>query len=265
MLASLNSDKDFALLKYAVKAAGEIAMSYFDKSPKSHSKQDGSPVSEADLAVNEFLKEQLTHDRPDYGWLSEENDRNNNLLEKNKVWTIDPIDGTRAFLRKQSDWTISCALLIGNIPTYAAIYNPVKNEFYDAVLGHGARLNNQIINVSQRHEIARSNIIISKKACSLFHKKNRLENTNQKWASSVAYRMCLLSSGKADAVFVRSGAYDWDLAAAHLIVRESGGILTNFSGQHPTFNNDSLRHGNILASNEKIHNKLLKLCNGIEF
>ena len=104
-------DEDYRLLKSAVEEAGKLAHSYFRQEVAVRRKKDGTEVSDADIAVNEALKETLLGGRPDYGWLSEESEDDATRLERRLVWMVDPIDGTNAFLRHIPEWTISAALV----------------------------------------------------------------------------------------------------------------------------------------------------------
>ena len=98
-------------LEAAVREAGALAASTFQTALKSWTKDGGSPVSEADIAVDNFLRERLTRLAPDYGWLSEESEDDPARLDAPRVWIVDPIDGTRAYLAGRTDWSISVALV----------------------------------------------------------------------------------------------------------------------------------------------------------
>jgi myo-inositol-1(or 4)-monophosphatase len=128
-------DADYALLKTAVRDAGALALSYFRQEIAVQKKQDGSEVSEADLAANALLQRELEGARPDYGWLSEESEDNAKRLTRSRVWMIDPIDGTNAFLRHNPEWTVSAALVEGSEPVIGVVYNPARQEFFHAIKG----------------------------------------------------------------------------------------------------------------------------------
>ncbi|MBC8012798.1 MAG: 3'(2'),5'-bisphosphate nucleotidase CysQ, partial [Methyloceanibacter sp.] len=109
-------DEDYALLKVAARDAGELALTYFRQQILVNRKPDGSEVSEADLAVDTALKLDLLTTRPDYGWLSEETEDDPERLKRRRVWVVDPIDGTNAFLRHLPEWTVSAALVEDGVP-----------------------------------------------------------------------------------------------------------------------------------------------------
>ncbi len=265
MFALVHSNQDHCLMKDAVKSAGSLALKYFGNTPFCERKQDGSLISEADIAIDRYLKDTLLSERKDYGWLSEETEEDFSRFYKEKIWVIDPIDGTRAFLENKPEWTISAALLNSEGPLCSAIYNPVTEEFFEAELGRGAKLNNQQIFVSDIDDLGKSTVIIPQKAMKFFENQKELQTSNKLWVNSIAYRLCLLSAGKADAVLCRSGSFDWDIAGAALIVHEAGGKVTTFQNQKPTFNQNSPRHNNLVISNNVLHQQLLKICRDIEF
>src|SRR5690606_16124792 len=140
--APLYSD-DLELLRSTAVAAGIIASSYFRRDIKSWTKENASPVSEADIIVDRFLAANLLQARPDYGWLSEETADNPSRLECERVFVVDPIDGTRAFLRGEDVWTVSLAVVENGVPVAGVVYAPARDELYEASKGDGARLNGQ--------------------------------------------------------------------------------------------------------------------------
>ena len=146
-------DEDFRLLKSAVEEAGKLAHSYFRQEVAVRRKKDGTEVSDADIAVNEALKEALLGGRPDYGWLSEELEDDATRLERRLVWMVDPIDGTNAFLRHIPEWTISAALVQEGKPVLGAVFNPATGEFFHAIRGRGAFLNGKPIKVTGRETL----------------------------------------------------------------------------------------------------------------
>lgn len=259
-----NIDDDFSLLKQAVKRAGDIALDFFGSAPESKVKGDGSPVSEADIEVDRFLQNELTTVRERYGWVSEESVEDPDRCAKEIVWVVDPIDGTRAFLRHMPEWTVSAALVSAGEPVLGVVYNPVTKEFYEAVKGQGAFLNEQRIQVSDLS--AQSDIRVASTIKIFDSLKNctDLKICRVYKSSSLAYRICQLAEGKAEVVLFKSGACDWDTAAADLILREAGGVLTTFDGIPLKFNKKSVRHNSLLATNGILHSGLLKVCEKLD-
>src|SRR3954462_11835527 len=141
--------RDAALLKQTVLEAGALALSLFRTELKNWTKGASSPVSEADIAVNDFLEARLRTATPDYGWLSEERADDKARLQKKFVWIVDPIDGTRGYLAGREDWCVSVALVEGSSPVLGAVFAPVTDDFFFAARGRGAPRNPQPISVTE--------------------------------------------------------------------------------------------------------------------
>jgi myo-inositol-1(or 4)-monophosphatase len=136
------------LLKDTVREAGALALSLFRTELKNWTKGASSPVSEADIAVNDLLEARLRNATPDYGWLSEESADDENRLGKRLVWIVDPIDGTRGYLAGREDWCVSVALVEDAAPRLAAVFAPATEEFFFASRGQGATHNDKAISVT---------------------------------------------------------------------------------------------------------------------
>jgi myo-inositol-1(or 4)-monophosphatase len=250
--------EDEALLMSAVKAAGDLALSFFGRGLKGTHKADNSPVSEADLAVDRLLHERLARGRPDYGWLSEETADDPRRLGTERVWIVDPIDGTRAFLAGQSDWTVAAALVERGEPVLAAVYNPVGARMYAARRGGGAHLNGAAIAVRERDRIDDSRFMVTK---GFFHPeawRGPWPRVERLWANSIAYRLAMIASGEADAMISLTGKSEWDLAAAALLVQEAGGKVTDAAGSALRFNQPVPRTGGIVAASPALHLLLIE-------
>src|SRR5471032_3096258 len=133
--------RDAALLTETVREAGALALSLFRTELKNWTKGASSPVSEADIAVNDLIEKRLRSATPDYGWLSEESVDDEARLGKHLVWIVDPIDGTRGYLAGREDWCVSVALVADASPVLAAVFAPVSDEFFFAMRGNGTTLN----------------------------------------------------------------------------------------------------------------------------
>ena len=123
---------DLALVRDAAREAGEIAMRYFRKDPDVWMKEGVSPVSAADIAVDDFLRDTLGRARPDYGWLSEETADSHERLSARRTFVVDPIDGTRAFIAGQRTWCVSIAVVENGAPLVGVLDCPAKDEIYEA-------------------------------------------------------------------------------------------------------------------------------------
>jgi myo-inositol-1(or 4)-monophosphatase len=262
--ASFSLDEDYALLKVAVRDAGELALTYFRKSILVKRKMDGSEVSEADLAVDTALKLDLLTKRPDYGWLSEETEDDRERLKHSRVWVVDPIDGTSAFLRHVPEWTVSAALVEDGVPVIGIVFNPATGEFFHAIKGRGAFCNDQPIRASEKSTLDGALLIASG---GLFKKKIWKEpwpEVKTKWVNSVAYRLALVASGKADATISLSTKCEWDLAAAALLVEEAGGAITDHHGEAHRYNLAVPRFPSLVASGKALHPLLVERTGRVE-
>jgi myo-inositol-1(or 4)-monophosphatase len=257
-------EEDYALLKNAAREAGKLALTYFRKSIVVKRKIDGSEVSEADLALDVALKLELHVPRPDYGWLSEETEDDQERLKSSRVWMVDPIDGTNAFLRHVPEWTVSAALVENGQPVLGVVFNPATDEFFHAMRGKGAFLNDEPIAASEKSTLEGALLIASG---GLFKKKIWKEpwpEVNSKWVNSVAYRLALVASGRADATISLSNKSEWDLAAAALIVEEAGGIVTDHHGEAHAYNRASPRFPSLVASGKALHPLLIERTDRID-
>ena len=133
--------RDAALLTETVREAGALALSLFRTELKNWTKGASSPVSEADIAVNDLVESRLRAATPEYGWLSEESVDDDTRLGRKLVWIVDPIDGTRAYLAGREDWCVSIALVADATPVLAAVFAPATDEFFFAMRGQGAMRN----------------------------------------------------------------------------------------------------------------------------
>ena len=150
--------RDAALLTETVREAGALALSLFRTELKNWTKGASSPVSEADIAVNDLIEKRLRSATPDYGWLSEESADDEARLGKPLVWIVDPIDGTRGYLAGREDWCVSVALVEDASPVLAAVFAPASDEFFFAARGQGATRNDVPIHATSGTELDFSRI-----------------------------------------------------------------------------------------------------------
>jgi len=247
-----NDPDDLALLESAVHAAGTIARSYYGGDYKRWNKAGGSPVTEADLAVDAFLKQTLLAARPAYGWLSEESADNQARLSAPNVFVVDPIDGTVAFLKNRPHFTICAAVVEAGRPRAGVVYNPITEECFAAREGGGATLNGNPIHVSDRGRIEGTRMLGPKNTFAEGWPQMELTAL-----SSIAYRVALVAAGRHDAMVSLSVKRDWDLAAADLIVQEAGGLLTDEAGQKLIYNRPSATQRASIAAGPHLHALLL--------
>jgi myo-inositol-1(or 4)-monophosphatase len=249
--------REATLLKDAVRQAGALALSLFRTELKNWIKGASSPVSEADIAVNDLLESKLRSAAPDYGWLSEESADDEARLGKHLVWIVDPIDGTRGYLAGREDWCVSAALVEEASPVLAAVFAPASDEFFFAVRGQGATRNNVPIHATGGMDMDFSRIAGPKP---LVERLNRSEGeiTLHPRIGSLALRLCRVAHGILDAAFAGGQSRDWDLAAANLIVQEANGRMTALSGDKIIYNRREVVHGVLVAAGRDRHARIVE-------
>jgi len=257
-------EEDYALLKIAARDAGELALTYFKQQILVNRKADGSEVSEADIAVDTALKLDLRTKRPDYGWLSEETEDDAERLTRRRVWMVDPIDGTNAFLRHVPEWTVSAALVEDGVPVIGIVYNPATKEFFHAMRGGGAFLNDKPIAASTKSTLDGALLIASGGLFKMKIWKEPWPEVKTRWVNSVAYRLALVACGEAHATISLSAKCEWDLAAAALIVEEAGGAITDHHGERHIYNRPSPRFTSLVASGKALHPLLIERTNRVD-
>ncbi|WP_353215971.1 3'(2'),5'-bisphosphate nucleotidase CysQ [Sandarakinorhabdus sp.] len=238
--------------------AGRIAMAQFGTNPERWAKTDGSPVSAADLAVNDYLKGSIAAARPGDGWLSEECADNDQRLGKRRVWVIDPIDGTRDFLRGRTGWAVSVALIEDGAVTVAVLAAPAQKRLYAASLGAGATLNGKRLSVSGLAALDGVRLPIDAANLTASFWPSPWPGSAVAKPNSLALRMAMLAANEADAWLEGRSIPEWDVAASSLILTEAGGVLTDRRGAPLGFNrHQPVLHGIAAAATPALHGEVL--------
>jgi myo-inositol-1(or 4)-monophosphatase len=243
---------DAALLKDTVREAGALALSLFRTELKNWTKGASSPVSEADIRVNDLIERRLRSATPDYGWLSEESADDETRLGKRLVWIVDPIDGTRGYLAGREDWCVSVALVEEASPVLAAVFAPASDEFFFAMRKQGATLNEVPVYTTSGTELDFSSVAGPKPLVQRLSRSSD-EIILHPRIGSLALRLCRVAQGKLDAAFAGGQSRDWDLAAANLIVQEANGNMTALSGDAILYNRREVTHGVLVAAGRDRH------------
>jgi myo-inositol-1(or 4)-monophosphatase len=250
-------------LEAIIREAGEVAREA-TRTPLKHwtKGNDHSPVSEGDIAVNNFLRARLSALAPQAGWLSEETAdepaAQDIRMALAAVWIVDPIDGTRAYIAGRDDWTVSVALVEGGRPVVAALYAPVTDEMFLATSGGGATLNGRPIRASLGDGLVGAKLAGPKRYL------QTLEGlcagaVPQPRIHSLALRLTRVAQGALDLAFAAPGSHDWDLAAADLLVHEAGGALTDLTGRSLRYNQPNTAQGALIAAGPARHASLVEL------
>ena len=245
--------RDATLLADIVRDAGRLAFSMWRTELKNWTKGASSPVSEADIAVNDLLEKALRSATPDYGWLSEESADDAQRLDRRLVWIVDPIDGTRAYLAGRDDWCVSVALVEQDKPVLAAVFAPASEEFFFAVRGQGATLNGVSVQATTGTAIDFTRVAGPRPLVERLNGAMDEGITHHPRIGSLALRLCRVADGSLDAAFAGGQSRDWDLAAANLIVQEANGNMTALSGETILYNRREVTHGVLVAAGRDRH------------
>lgn len=254
---------DFKLLQETARDAAKLALSYSGRPIVQERKSDGSAVTEADKAVDALLMERLRKARPGYGWLSEESAEHTERLDARRVWILDPIDGTRAFIRGRDDWTVALALAEDGVPVLSVVINPVRDEIYEAQAGHGAFLNGRRIHTSSRIELAGARIALPEVGTKRWTPPKTLPHLEHVFANSSIYRLAQIASGDADIALAMKPKWEWDVAAGALLITEAGGSITGLAGLTLRFNSPEAKVQGFLAGSAKLHQMLVELWSSV--
>jgi myo-inositol-1(or 4)-monophosphatase len=241
---------DSGRLEAIVREAGRMAFGMWPgvgHALETWEKSPNNPVCAADIAVDVFLKRELVRLLPSAGWLSEETADDPSRLDKGLIWLVDPVDGTRDFIRGRTGWAVSVALISEARPLMGFLAAPARDEFWSGVSGRGAWRNGERLVASQRTVFAGSRV----PADSLPREDRDLVTVNK--PNSIALRAAMVASGEADLLATLRWGYEWDIGAAALIAREAGAAVTDAFGRPLNYNKRDPRAFGLLVSAPAIH------------
>jgi myo-inositol-1(or 4)-monophosphatase len=241
------TDPRLDAISAVAREAGQLAMAQFRGAFDQWEKSPGNPVSDVDLSVDRFLKQALYTLDPDAGWLSEETVDNAERLLCHRVWVVDPIDGTRDYIRGREGWAVSIALVEGGRVTHAVLDAPARDEHWSAASGRGAFRNEQRLVASTR-----ASLIGARVPADVLPKSDADLVTVYK-PNSIALRIAMVGSDEADLVAALRWGHEWDIAAAALIAQEAGALVTDAHGGHLRFNSTKGEAFGVLATSRAIH------------
>jgi myo-inositol-1(or 4)-monophosphatase len=249
---------DLALLIEATEAAGRIALSYWRQAPKAWEKAaEAGPVSEADLAVDAALAAGLRAARPDYGWLSEETPDDPARLSRDRVFILDPIDGTRAFLAGEETFSVSLAVATAGLVTAAVVHLPARGETYAAHLDGEARLNGRILHASPRREVDGADVLTTRANLAPEAWPGGVPDLKRSFRASLAWRLCLAAEGRHDAMLTLRDTWEWDCAAGSLIAAQAGCVVSDRHGAPLRFNRPVPQAAGVIAAPAALHAGLM--------
>ena len=231
----------------AANEAAALAMRRWDDGFESWEKVPGHPVCAVDLEVDTLLRERLTAIDPQAGWLSEETADDRTRLDRRRLWVVDPIDGTRDYIRRRIGWCVSVALVEAGRPVLGVLAAPARDELWTAARGQGAWRNGAAIHVGDRTQLAGARAPTD----SLPREDRDLVVVSK--PNSIALRIAMVAADEADLLATLRWGNEWDIAAAVLIAQEAGASVSDAFGVPLAFNTYAARAFGVLASTPGIH------------
>ena len=256
-----NLKRELALAKKAARAAGEILRGHWRRGGyEIGSKGKDNPVTQADLEADRALKKLLHDPFPGYGWLSEETADSEARLECRRVWIVDPLDGTKEFIKGIPEFCVAVALVEEGEPVLGVTYNPITREMFWSARGMGCHLNSSPARVTRTRALHRAKVLASRSETArgeweVFHGRLKVSPTG-----SVAYKLALVAAGKGDATFTRSPKSEWDIASGAALLAEAGGTMTDIHGAPIRFNQRHVKVAGMIADNTVLHEQLVKVA-----
>ena len=258
--ASAGYAADLELALRAIRAAGAAILPAFRAEAEVRFKAPDQPVTDADMEADRILREILLGGRPHYGWLSEETKDTPERLAKERLWVVDPIDGTNSFVEGYPEFAVSVGLVDRGRAVVGAVFNPAADELYHAMAGGGAFLNGARIHVSRTDEAAE----VRRLCASRWEMaRGELERFCAPWSvlplGSTAWKMAKVADGSVD-VFISAGPKnEWDVAGAAVIVAEAGGRVTGPGGAALRYNQPNPAWRGVVATNGLLHDAVLAM------
>jgi myo-inositol-1(or 4)-monophosphatase len=238
---------DLSVVARITAEAGRIAADRCDSDYATWEKVPGHPVCDVDLEVDSFLHEHLRALDPEAGWLSEETLDLSDRIERRRLWVIDPIDGTRDYLRRRPGWCVSVALVEDRVPVLGVLSAPQRGELWTASRGEGSWRNGRPLKVSPRDRLEGARVPADHLP------EPDMDLVAVAKPNSIALRIALIAAGEADLVATLRWGFEWDIAAAALIAEEAGASVTGALGQPLAFNTASGEAFGVLAATPGIH------------
>jgi myo-inositol-1(or 4)-monophosphatase len=260
--------EDLQTLCALAREGGALALSFLadGQTARAWEKTGGSPVTEADLAVNRLCAARLCAARPEYGWLSEETQDDLSARQKQRCWVVDPIDGTRAFMRGNPNWCVGLAIVEAGEAVASVLYAPVLDQFYTALKGEGAYLNQRRIQVSARADAAGCRMIAAEEIIDrhIWPEPWPEMTIARPKPNSTLLRLALVAAGEWDGTLILGHKADWDLAAGVVLISEAGGAATTHLGEPLRFNQTVPAQRSIVAAGKALHPLLVRRASAFD-
>jgi len=254
----MEQNDDLKLIKSALEMAGKISLRHSQRNIETSRKDNGDPVTQADLEIDQALKDCLC--RGDDGWLSEETKDDKTRLKKQRVWIVDPLDGTREFIEQIPEWSISIAMCINGRIEAAGIFNPLQEQLFLGSRETGVTLNDSKAKVSDVDKLENARILASRSEIKRGQWERFADSPFEVIpCGSVAYKLACASAGLADATFTVVPKNEWDIAAGTLLVEAAGGKVTDLANNEVSFNRPQTLVPNLIGAPPELHKLLTDL------
>jgi myo-inositol-1(or 4)-monophosphatase len=252
-------ERELQVATEAARAAGAVVRAWYEGRYSVREKAHDSPVTEADIEANQCIQTMMCAAFPDDGWLSEETRDSPDRLTKTRVWVVDPLDGTKEFIKHIPEFCVCIALVEHGVPTVGVSYNPVREELFAGARGLGVTLNGTPVRVSEQADLGAARILASRSEAERgewdpFQSRLRIELTG-----SVAYKLALIAAGRGDATFSLTPKNEWDICAGTLLITEAGGRITDRYSAPLRFNQPNTHLPGLIASNGHLHEQVVRL------
>jgi myo-inositol-1(or 4)-monophosphatase len=253
--------RELEAARAAAIAAGEILERHYrDRGFTVDQKGKDNPVTTADFEADAKIKEMLRGGFPDYGWLSEETADNSERLSRDRVWIVDPLDGTKEFIKGIPEFVVAIALAEGGKPILGVTYNPIKHEMFRGARGMGVHLDAHAVRVTRTRVLTNATILASRSETSRGEWKAYEGKVTVNPIGSVAYKLALVAAGRADATFTRTPKSEWDIASGAALIIEAGGRITDIEGGEMRCNKPSVKLKGFVASNAFLHDEIERIA-----
>lgn len=241
--------------------AGAIAMAHFQCPHARWEKAPGSIVTEADIAIDRFLKERLPEG--DDGWLSEETTDDFERLDSRRVWIVDPIDGTRSYAAGKAEFCVSVALWRAGRMVLGVILNPATDELFVVDESGSVRLNHADVGLRPWAHGDPAALLVSGREAKEARFDRLFAGVEVRKLGSIAYRLALVAAGRADGLVTLRRIADWDIAAAVPMAQAAGATVTDRRGRKLRFNQHRPEHDGLVVANPSLHRRLLAHLEGM--
>ena len=258
-------ERELQVAEEAARAAGAIVRDFYERGVAVGYKDSArdNPVTEADTQADACIQERIRRAFPDDGWLSEETKDSDDRLRRQRVWIVDPLDGTKEFVQHIPELCVCIALVDAGAAVLGVSFNPITDELFAGARGRGLMLNGQAAQTSATAELSRARILASRSEdqrgeWDAFKAHVRVELTG-----SVAFKLALIAAGRADATFSLTPKHEWDICSGAALIEAGGGRITDCDGAPLQFNRPRPLLPGLIASNAALYEPLRALIGSV--